>query len=676
MDGVDEDGGYPPAPTSSMGAALLHLVQTIWRQGVPAALQRASIVSIFKDGDSADPNNYRGISLCETALKLVTGIFSGRLMAAVEPLRLVKEQAGFRARQECSAQVASLLEMCKRRALVGECTFLAFLDFKKAFDMVPHAVLLHKLEHFGVRGRALQFVRSLYAQPMCAVRGDGGAFGDDIRITRGVRQGCPLSPILFDIFINDVLECVRDLGIRVPSLGRRIPGLLFADDIVLLAESAVELQGQLDLVARWAKVNGMTFGTNKCGVMAVNGDMPPLGVEFILDGDELPRVSTYKYLGVPFNNLLSMEAMADARAQKGDKLLRTVTPFLRNVSLPVTLKRDVIRTNVIPVLSYGGEIFGMSRARVQGLERVLRKSVAALTGGWGRAAYDVMLLELGIPSIYAKTSALRRRALLKYPDLVTVIGELCSKPFSSRHATWFTGASRWMATQRTKLARLGIDLDTEVTAAQELDAVSNQGAKTKAWNRFLHYSFGSSSSYLETLDGMASFTARHAIGIAGLVALRTNGLMFAPRAAKAGILGSYFETHCPCCGMASKENAQHFLLKCSAFSEQRTLFLGGLRRVIRKIVPAAHLSSRTEAVILLGGVRNGFSLGKNWFNSEDAGDAPSGSPYCLQVIKYLQAVYRKRCALVWRNSVSGKPTPSRGRSRGMVALSATSLDAG
>lgn len=116
-----------------------------------------------------------------------------------------QEQAGFRSREESMGQVCSLIEALLRRARVCKPTYAAFIDFRKAFDTVPHGALLHCIDRAGVRGRCFSFVRALYSQPAFRVR-IGHLFSDSISMQQGVRQGDPLSSILFNLYINSILD--------------------------------------------------------------------------------------------------------------------------------------------------------------------------------------------------------------------------------------------------------------------------------------------------------------------------------------------------------------------------------------------------------------------------------------------------------------------------------------
>ena len=156
---------------------------------------------IPKKGDLADMNNYRGISLMATVLKVVCVILSTRINAAAEERGLFsRAQAGFRQREECVTQVACVVEIIQRRRIVGEPTYVVFVDLKKAYDTVPHEALFAKLSRFGIRGRCLAFIRALYRSSTIRVRVGGGAntlYSDSCGLLRGVWQGCPLSPTLF-----------------------------------------------------------------------------------------------------------------------------------------------------------------------------------------------------------------------------------------------------------------------------------------------------------------------------------------------------------------------------------------------------------------------------------------------------------------------------------------------
>lgn len=186
-----EPGSFEHTP---MGLALVGLINTMWKYGViPKTWQNSIVVAIPKKGDLADMNNYRGISLMGTVLKVLCSLLSTRLNEELETRHLfTPEQAGFRKREECTAQAAALLEICQRRRLEGNKTYLMFIDLKKAYDTVPHEALFAKLYNMGIRGRLLQFIQRLYALSFMRVRvgyGTDAILSPMAQLLRGLRQG-------------------------------------------------------------------------------------------------------------------------------------------------------------------------------------------------------------------------------------------------------------------------------------------------------------------------------------------------------------------------------------------------------------------------------------------------------------------------------------------------------
>ena len=161
-------------------------------------------------------------------------------------------------------QAACLVEILQRRKLMEETTYVTFIDFKKAYDLVPYGALFAKLEQFGVQGRCLQFLQGLYASSTVEVRlgvGSTAIYSDPFQLPRELRQGCPLSPVLFNIFINGLFEVREEvmMGVEVPcgrpqtySQDLRSIRLLFADDCATLSPDIEGVAASCLLVEQWA----------------------------------------------------------------------------------------------------------------------------------------------------------------------------------------------------------------------------------------------------------------------------------------------------------------------------------------------------------------------------------------------------------------------------------------
>ena len=168
------------------------------------------IVNLFKEGDRADPDNYRGISLISCLGKLYLSMWATRIAEHAE-VRLGERQGGFRARRSTVDQALILHEALLRRKRAGLDTHLCFVDFRKAFDTVWHEGLWKRMWDVGIRGKAWRVTRNLYSSSNACVKlGDNTSRSVPMR--QGVRQGCPLSPTLFNLFVEELAERLRKSG--------------------------------------------------------------------------------------------------------------------------------------------------------------------------------------------------------------------------------------------------------------------------------------------------------------------------------------------------------------------------------------------------------------------------------------------------------------------------------
>ncbi|KAI3369286.1 hypothetical protein L3Q82_007539 [Scortum barcoo] len=155
---------------------------------------------------------------------------------------------------------------------------MCFVDLEKAFDRVPRGILWGVLREYGVRGPLLRAVRSLYDRSRSLVR-IAGSKSDLFPVHVGLRQGCPLSPVLFIIFMDRISR--RSQGPEGVRFGNhRISSLLFADDVVLLASSSQDLQHVLERFAAECEAAGMRISTSKSEAMVTRpekGGVPSPG---------------------------------------------------------------------------------------------------------------------------------------------------------------------------------------------------------------------------------------------------------------------------------------------------------------------------------------------------------------------------------------------------------------
>ncbi|KAH9262032.1 hypothetical protein BASA82_000913 [Batrachochytrium salamandrivorans] len=331
---ADTQEGVPPTP---FARALLRVCGQVFASAtIPRAWLCASIVSIDKkDGDPLNPGDKRGIALINVGLKLVCKVLQMRIERFVETNNLLSyEQAGFRKREECVGQVA--------------------------FDTVPVGALLWKLQSMGFPRRTLAFLKALYTSSSARARA-GSLLSDPFPVQRGVRQGCPLSELLFNLFINDILDGVAP--ITVPGLPRDtnpIRGLMYADDVAVFADSEQSLLTASTAIEQWANQWEMQFGVTKCGIISFTGHLAPRldnPLDIRLHGQLVSRVESYKYLGVLIDSKLDHSAWLSQKRSALEHTISALYPVLANHQLTVNY-----RSRISLQWSWAKPIMGLSWA--------------------------------------------------------------------------------------------------------------------------------------------------------------------------------------------------------------------------------------------------------------------------------------------------------------------------
>lgn len=513
-------------------------------------------------------DSYRGISLMESMLKIVCTLLNRRLNTAIEKGQLLaKDQAGFRRREEGIAQVVALNEICGRRAAVGKPTYLAFLDLKKAYDRVPHGALMQTLRRFGVHGNALSFIQKLYAVSSSRVRLSCG-LSEEIKLCRGLRQGCPLSCLLYDMFADDSRYSLQGLGVEVPGVTERAAKLDFADDQVLLAGSAAELKEMLNRMSAWADLHEMEFGVKKCGVMVMHGPQSHLdNIDLQLQGQELPRVTCYRYLGIIVDTEFSAKTMLDARVDRVKNATAACVPFLRCKRIPVSIRLTIVRSCLLPIATFGGELWGFNKAHAARLQRVFDYGLklVALGSGKSRAcSARVLYRETGIAPIDALNSAARTRLLLKSATMKTWIRVLCDHPVRGRRPQWFAnGRAQLKKMERQGIAQLSDQLRVREMKEARWTKGDEAAPLTVSWQWY--QGLEESHAYIWT----NARGAKLILGVSMLMTMRMGGFQTTTKLVYAGRVKDQFRSKCPCCMEDVAESVEHILLFCKRWEKSR-----------------------------------------------------------------------------------------------------------
>ncbi len=264
-------------------------------------------------------------------------------------------QHGFRRGHSCETQLISTAEDTGRDLDKQHQIDILILDFAKAFDTVPHQRLLHKLNHYGVRGQALTWIDIWFTKRTQTVVVDE-TMSRPVPVKSGVPQGTVLGPLLFLLYINDIGDNLQ------PSTHIQ----LFADDCLSYCtianiSDATSLQADLDQLMAWADKWQMTFSTSKCSTLRVSTMM----------NTKLAEIKHHPYLGVELSNDLSWGMHINNTVVKA---IRVLNFLKRNLyDCPRNIKESAYTAYVRPVVGYASDVWDPhQQCDIYNLEQVQR----------------------------------------------------------------------------------------------------------------------------------------------------------------------------------------------------------------------------------------------------------------------------------------------------------------
>jgi hypothetical protein len=281
---------------------LTHIINLSLTQGMfPKELKMAILIPIFKAGAKDDAGNYRPVSLLTMFSKIFERIFYNRLSNFFKIHKLLYElQFGFREGHSTQLTIITLMDRIISALERGNYTVGIFLDFSKAFDTVNHEILLSKLNKYGIRGVANNWVRSYLAN-----RSQYSFINDckssTLEVKCGVPQGSILGPLLFLIYINDL-----------PNFSSQITSILFADDSNLFLDGPelpaleTKINSELPKLVAWLQANRLSLNIGKTHTMVFSPKKTQSSnVRIIINGIVLETVTKTKFLGLILDNKLS-----------------------------------------------------------------------------------------------------------------------------------------------------------------------------------------------------------------------------------------------------------------------------------------------------------------------------------------------------------------------------------
>ena len=334
---------------------------------IPTQWQTTVIIPLYKGvGPHDAAGNYRPLSINSAMYRFLMCLINRRLLSILEDYNLLPDsQFGFRKHRSCEHAAVALRDSVLSERAAQRPVIAAFLDLTKAYDRVSQPTLISILNLACLPQSLVNLVSSVYTDVACTVRTSCG-YTPLLRPKVGLRQGCPLSPTLFNVYIAVASEY---MDMHVPHIGVPIGtqsllrAIFYADDIVLLASSSESLQ---------SLVSSLEVA---CGAlnMSIN---PAKGKSAVLDFSISPIVPTpsitcsagpihvedaYCYLGIIFSSNLTWDGALEARFSQAHSKTSDLVRYCRQQRLAnVRVAATMFTSSVLPCLLWGFPIWGAS----------------------------------------------------------------------------------------------------------------------------------------------------------------------------------------------------------------------------------------------------------------------------------------------------------------------------
>lgn len=351
---------------------------------IPREWKTAIITPIFKKGVSSEPSNYRPVSLTSVFCKLMERVIALDLINYLNNHKLInKQQHGF-LKNRCTD--TNLLEALSDWTLNIENSrhqTVAYVDFAKAFDSVCHNKLLLKLKQYGICGLLLEWIRDFLTGRTHRTK-VGNAVSNVSCITSGVIQGSCLGPVLFLIYVNDLVDIFTD----------GVAAKLYADDVKLYSSvianegnERTTLQENLYKLAKWANDWQLPISLTKCYILEIGKDDRNANTPYLMDGTEMKKVDEVADLGVLVDNKLKFSNHVVKIVSKAHRYANLIIRTFKSRDPELLVK--AFNVYVRPVLEYCSVIWNPYFMKdIIALERVQRRFTKRLAGMKGHTYYQ------------------------------------------------------------------------------------------------------------------------------------------------------------------------------------------------------------------------------------------------------------------------------------------------
>ena len=354
---------------------------------IPDSWKQGKITALFKKGKKSCAGNYRPVSLTSVVCKCIEKSVREHITEHMNWNKLFSnKQFGFISGRSTVIQLLKVLDEWTKSLDDGKSVDCIYMDFKKAFDTVPHRRLLKKLESYGINGNVLRWVKAFLSNRVqqVAVQGEVSNWLD---VQSGIPQGSVLGPLLFVLYINDLPDQVHS------------PVYLFADDTKIFRTIKNDddeniLQQDLQKLHDWSNKWLLKFHPDKCKVMTIGKDSDR---SYILDGHKLQKASHEKDIGVTIDNQLTFDKHINEKINKANSMLSLIRRTFEHLNetnfLP--LYKAMVRSH----LDYASSVWSPYKMKhidaIENIQRRATKQIPSLKN----LSYEDRLKKLKLPTL-------------------------------------------------------------------------------------------------------------------------------------------------------------------------------------------------------------------------------------------------------------------------------------
>lgn len=389
--------------------SLFKLCNKIWdEEQLPIMWKEAIIVPLHKKGDQLECDNYRGISLLNSAYKIFARILLKRLTPYVEEC-VGDYQCGFRRGKSTIEQLSIIGQIIEKKYEYRQNMWQLFIDFKKAYDSIHRNSLYKIMLEFGFPQKLVQLTKLCMENTQYRVRVDS-TVSSPFSVESGLKQGDALSPILFNVALEKVIRELlhtEEGGVSINNRAVRLLG--FADDLDIIGETLEDIGNAARVLEKEANKIGLQINANKTKVMELinSGTDPADSV-----GLAYEKVDDFKYLGTTLSTKNDWSKEIDIRLNKAEKTFYALSKFFNTKMLSRRTKIRIYVAIIRPTLTYGCEAWTTTTTTERKLRtfenRVWRKICGpvldAHTGEWRRRYNRELtdMLEMGTITNFIK----------------------------------------------------------------------------------------------------------------------------------------------------------------------------------------------------------------------------------------------------------------------------------